>query len=70
MRSFLQNDNMEMHSTHNEEKSIAAKKCIRVFKNRIYKQINIIKIVYIDKLDNIVNKYIHIIKQLKLNLLI
>ena len=45
-----------MHSTHNEENSIATERFIRILKNKIYKYItSISKIVYSDKLDDIVN---------------
>ena len=47
-----------MHSTHNEGKSVLAKRFIRTLKNKIYKYMtSISKNVYIDKLDNIVYKY-------------
>ena len=47
-----------MYSTHNEEKSVVAERFIRTLKNKIYKYMTAIsKIVYIDKLDDIVNKY-------------
>ena len=45
-----------MYSTHNECKSAVAEKFIRTLKNKIYKTL-ISKNVYIDKLDDIVNKY-------------
>ena len=46
-----------MYSTHNEEKSVAAERFIRTLKNKIHKHmISISKNVYIDKLDEIVNK--------------
>ena len=58
MKSFLQNDNIEMYSMHNEGKSIVAEKIIRTLKNKIYKYMTLIsKNVYIYKLDDIVNKY-------------
>ena len=37
MKSFLQNNNIEMYSTHNEEKSVVAGRFIRILKNKIYK---------------------------------
>ena len=43
-----------MYSTHQEE-SVIAEKFIRNLKNKIYKYMTS-KDVYIDKLDNIVNK--------------
>ena len=47
-----------MYSTHDEERSVVAEKCIRTLKNKIYKYMtSISKNVYIDKLDDIVNKY-------------
>ena len=47
-----------MYSTRNEGKSVIAERFIRTLKNKIYKYMtSISKNVYIDKLDNIVNKY-------------
>ena len=58
MKSFLQNNGIEMYSTHNEGKSVVGERFIRTLKNKIYKYMNSIsKNVYIDKLDDIVNKY-------------
>ena len=46
-----------MHSTHNEGKSVVAKKIIRTLKNKNHKYMtSISRNVYIDKLDYIVNK--------------
>ena len=57
MKSFLQNNNIEMYSTHNEGKSIVAERFIRTLKNKIYKYMtSISKNVHIYKLDDIVNK--------------
>ena len=43
---------------HNESKSVIAERIIRTLKNKIYKYMtSISKIVYIDKLDDMVNKY-------------
>ena len=48
---------IEMYSTHNDGKSVVAKRFIETLKNKIYKYVNLIsKNVYIDKLD-VVNKY-------------
>ena len=48
-----------MYSNHSEGNSVPAEKFIRTLKNEIYKYMNLIsKNVYIDKLDDIVNKYI------------
>ena len=47
-----------MLSTHNEEQSVIAEGFIRILRNEVYKYMTTIsKIVYIDKLDDIVNKY-------------
>ena len=47
----------EMYSTHNEGNPVAANRFIKTLKNKIYKYTNSVsKNVYIDKLDNIVNK--------------
>ena len=47
---------IEMYSTHNEGKSFFAERFIRILDNNIY-MTSILKNVYIDKLDDIVNKY-------------
>ena len=58
MKSWLEKNNIEMYSMHNEEKSAAAERFIRTLKNKIYKYTtSISKNMYIDKLDDIVNKY-------------
>ena len=50
MKSFLQNNDIELCSVHNEGKSVVAEKFIRTLKNKIYKyMISISKNVYIDK---------------------
>ena len=58
MESFLQNNDIEMYSTHNERKFVAAERFIKTLKNKIYNYMtSTSKNRYIDKLDNIVNKY-------------
>ena len=58
MKSFLQNNNIEMYSTHNKGKSVIAERFIRTLNNKIYKYMtSVSKNVYIDKLDDIDNKY-------------
>ena len=58
MKSFLQNNNIDMYSTNNEVKSVVAERVIRTLNNKIYKYMtSISKNIYIDKLDNIVNIY-------------
>ena len=47
-----------MYSTYNEEKSVIAERIIRTLKNKIDTYITLVsKNVYIDKLDDTVNKY-------------
>ena len=47
-----------MYSIHNEGKSVVAERFIRTIKNKIYKYMTAIpKNAYIDKLDDIVDKY-------------
>ena len=49
---------IEMYSTHNEGKSVIAERFIRFLKNKVYKYTtSISKNLYIDKLDDIANKY-------------
>ena len=58
MKSFLQNGDIDMYSTHNEEKSVVAETIIRALENKIYKcMTSVSKNVNIDKLDDIMNKY-------------
>ena len=58
MKSFLQNNNIEIYSMHNERKFAVAERFIRTITNRIYKYMtSVSKNMYIDKLDEIVNKY-------------
>ena len=58
MKSWLENNNIEMFSTHNEDKSVAAEIFIRTLKNKTYKYMtSISKNAFIDKLDDIVNEY-------------
>ena len=60
MKSWLEKNDIEMCSTHNEGKSVVTERFIRTLKNKIYKYMTLIsKYVYIDKLDDIVNKYIN-----------
>ena len=50
-------NNIEMHSTYNEGKSVVAERIIRTMKNKIFKHMAAIsKNVYFDVLDDVVNK--------------
>ena len=47
-----------MHSTYNEEKSVAAERFIRTLKKKIFKHMTAVpKNVYLNALDDIVTKY-------------
>ena len=51
-------NNIEMYSTCNEGKSVAAKRLIKILKNKIFKHMAAVsKNVYFDVLDKIVDKY-------------
>ena len=57
-KDFLKMNNIEMYSTYNEGKSVVAERFIRTLKNKIFKHMTTIsKNVYIDVLNDIVNKY-------------
>ena len=57
-KDFVKINNIEMYSTFNKGKSIVAERFIRTLKNKIFKHMTVIsKNVYIDVLDDIVNKY-------------
>ena len=59
MKSWLPDNHIEVYSTHNKRTSTVAETFIRALKNKIYKYItSVSKHVYIDKLDDIVNKYV------------
>ena len=56
-KHFLKINNIEMYSTYNEGKSVVAERFIKTLKNKIFKHmITISKNVYIDVLNDIVNK--------------
>ena len=58
VKSWLEKNEIEMYSTHNEGKSVVVERFFRTLKNKIYKHINSkSKNVHIDKLDDIVNEY-------------
>ena len=57
MKSWLTDNHIEIHSTQNKEKSVVAERFIRTLKKSIYKyMIEVSKNMYIDKLDDVVNK--------------
>ena len=55
---FLEINNIEMYSTCNEGKSVAAERFIRTLKNKIFKHMTAIQQnIYFDVSDDIVDKY-------------
>ena len=55
---MVRKNGIEMYSTYNEAKSVITERFIRTLKNKIYKYMtSVSKNVYIDKFDDIVNKY-------------
>ena len=57
-KKWLRDNDIVMYSTHNEGKSVVAERFIRTLKGKIYKYMtSISKNVYLDKLDDIVDKY-------------
>ena len=56
--SWLEENDIEMYSMHIEEKTVIAERFIRTLKNKIYEYMkSISKNVYINKLEDTVNKY-------------
>ena len=54
MKSWLEKNDIDVYSTHNEGKSVVAKRFITILKKKNYKYTSSIsKIVHIDKLDEI-----------------
>ena len=57
VKPWLQYNDIEMYSTYNQQKSVAAERFIRTSKNETYKcKTSVPKNVYIDILDDIVIK--------------
>ena len=56
MKSFLQNHDIEIYSTHNEEKFVIAEKFIRTLKKVNKHKTSASKKLHLDKLVDIVNK--------------
>ena len=55
---MVRKNDTEMYSTHNDRKSVVAERFTRTLKTKIYKYMSSIsKNVYLDKLDEIINKY-------------
>ena len=58
MKSWLEQKSIKIYSTHNEGKFYVAERFISTLKNKIYKYLtSISKNVYINELDDIVNKH-------------
>ena len=58
MKSWIHDNDIEVHSTQNEEQCVVAERYIRTIQNKIFKYMtSVSKNVYIDKLADIVNEY-------------
>ena len=58
IKSWLEKNDIKIHSTHNEGKAVVTERIIRTVKNKIDTYVtSISKNVCIDNLNNIVNKY-------------
>ena len=58
MKLWLEKNALEMYSIHNKGKCVVAERFIRTLRNKTYKYMtSISKNIYINKLDDIVNKY-------------
>ena len=58
IKTQFQDNHIEMYSAHKEGMSVVAERFIRTLKNKIYKYMaSVSKNMYIDKLDDIVNRY-------------
>ena len=64
-KSFLKISNIEMYSTHNEEKSVVAERFIRMLKNKIFNHRQLFQKVFISMCPTILlrNTITHIKKQ-------
>ena len=57
MKSWSEKNDTEWYSLHNERKFVIAERLIRTLKNKIHKHMTLIsKNVYIDELDDMINK--------------
>ena len=55
---MVRKNNIEMHSAHNEGKSVVAERFTRTLKTKIYKYMTLVlKNIYIDKLNDIIDEY-------------
>ena len=67
MKSWLQDNDMEINSSHNKGECVVAERFVTTFKNEIYKYMtSVSKNVYIDKLASIVYKYINTYSTIKM----
>ena len=61
VKSSLEDNDIEIYSTYNQEKPAAAERFFRTLKNEIYKHMTaVLKYGWVDKLDDKVNKYSNI----------
>ena len=64
---WVSDNDINMHSTYNERKSVVAERFIRTLKNKLYKHMTATgKNLYYDVLDDVVNKYNNTIVHIKI----
>ena len=67
MKSWLQDNDIAMYSTHNEEESAVTERFIRTIRNKVYKYMtSISKNMYTDKLNDIVDEYNNTYRTIKM----
>ena len=66
MKSFLQNNNIEMYLTHNEGKSVIAERFIRTLRNKIINKLLQFQTMctFVNQVIQSINIIIHVIAQL------
>ena len=58
IKSWLQDNDLEIYAAHNDEKSVVGEGFIKTLKIKTYKYMaSLSKNVYIDKLDNLIHEY-------------
>ena len=67
MKSWLQDNGIEMFSTYNEGKYVVAERCVETLENRIYKYMNLLSnnaTYWQMTLHGLINATMHILAQL------
>ena len=62
MESWLEKNDIEMYSTHNEGKSAVAERFIRTLRNKIYKYLTSVNVILINEMILLMRTRLHIIE--------